>query len=437
MKWLRVIFFLPIALFGEDDFFWGVAISEYQNSGAETIENCQWADWEKLGNPYICGAQSSGKSVDHYGDLQSHIDMLEELGVNSFRFSVEWALVEPEEGVFDKEVLEHYLEEIQELKRRGITPMITLHHFTDPTWFTKKGAWEKEENIKYFVRYSEKVFQFLHEEVKLWCVINEPNAYAFMGYFLGEFPPGEKNPQMMGEVLSNLLKAHVATYKAIKPIDMEASIGFVHAYLRFEPYHSWNPIESIPCSYLTHIFNEGELQFFREGKFNFSLPFVANVEYQDQAASLCFDFIGLNFYSRALISMVCSSKVLDSVCYPGEVMTDMPFAVYPEGLYLALRDLESFNKPIYITENGCPDLKDNRREMWIEGYLAAMHKAISEGVDVRGYYHWTLVDNFEWAKGWNMEFGLFRHLKDGSFQLKEGAKAYQRHIANQRALVNN
>ena len=135
--------------------------------------------------------------------------------------------------------------------------------------------------------------------------------------------------------------------------------------------------------------------------------------------------------------MVCSSKVLDSVCYPGEVMTDMPFAVYPEGLYLALRDLESFNKPIYITENGCPDLKDNRREMWIEGYLAAMHKAISEGVDVRGYYHWTLVDNFEWAKGWNMEFGLFRHLKDGSFQLKEGAKAYQRHIANQRALVNN
>lgn len=436
MNWL-ISFLLFFSSLNGDEFLWGVSISEYQNSGADRIPNCNWAEWEKLGNPYIVGAQKSGQSSRHYDQYQNYFPLFDELGLNAFRFSIEWALVEPEEGKFDLEVIEHYRQELEALNRRGISPMVTLHHFTDPTWFSERGGWEKEENIPLFTRYCAKVFESLHEGSRLWCVINEPNAYSFMGYFLGAFPPGIQEPQKMGEVLANMLKAHVAVYKTIKPIDPDAQIGFVHAYLTFEPYHWWNPIESIPCSYLTHLFNEGELQFFKEGRFSYYAPFVADVNFEDAEAVDAYDFIGLNFYSRALISMVASTQVLDSVCYPDEVMTDMPFAVYPEGLYLALKDLSTFGKPIYVTENGAPDHRDDRREMWIKGYLAAMHRAIDEGVDVRGYFYWTLVDNFEWAEGWNMEFGLYKMNNDGSFKLKEGSKAYQRHIRKQRGLVNN
>lgn len=407
------------------EFLWGAAVSEFQVSGAQNCPNSQWADWESR-------CEASGNATDMWNRYKEDIKLMKELGLNSFRFSIEWSLIEPQEGIFNAEAMDHYREMVVALKEAGIKPMVTLHHFSHPKWFEEKGGFEREENIEDFVRFSKYVFRHLKDEVELWGTINEPTIYAMMGYMFGDFPPGKVDFQMAAEVLKNLLFAHVQVYRELKemPGGDKCQIGLVHQYLVFETYHSWNPIEMIPCYILTKNLHGQVMNFLETGKFSFYIPLLANVSFEEKSAVKSYDFIGLNYYSRAVVGMQASlSEPMAAMCFEDEIMTDMPYAMYPEGLYNAIRDLAKLGKPIYVTENGIADAKDDRREIFLKRYLYALGKAVQDGYDVRGYYYWSLIDNYEWAEGYKMKFGLYAldpETKERT--LREGAKQYQRFI---------
>jgi beta-glucosidase len=183
-------------LFFPKEFLFGTATAEYQNSGAETCKMSNFALWElevdEKGNPRIVNGDQSGLSCDHYHRYKEDIALMKNIGCNSYRFSIEWSLIEPEEGKFSKEGIDHYIDVCNELIKAGITPMVTLHHFSHPIWFEEKGGWMKEENIAYFVRYAKFVFEHLQDKVSLWATINEPSVVGFMSYLYGKFPPGER-----------------------------------------------------------------------------------------------------------------------------------------------------------------------------------------------------------------------------------------------------
>ncbi len=415
------------------DFLWGSATSEFQNSGANLCRNSNWSEWEKSldhnQNPRIKGGNLSGDSCDHWNRYGEDITLMKHFGLTSYRFSVDWSLIEPEDGVIDYEVLEHYIDLCQELKANNITPMITLHHFNHPKWFEDMGGFEKEENINYFVDFATLVFEHLGSEVSLWCTINEPGIYAFMGYYLGGFPPGKMNTGLTAIVLKNLLKAHCQVYHTLKalPGGDEAQIGLVHNVLKFRPYSSWNPIELISCYLLSFITHDAILEFLKTGYFNFNFPFYVDVAFEDKEAPNSYDFIGINFYSDPLIMLQWDFyEPLISTCYSKEEMSDAEYRLYPQGIYHAIVECSELGVPIYITENGIADAQDNRRGTFIKRYIFAISQALKDGYDVKGYFYWTLIDNFEWAEGYSLKFGLFEFdYETKERTMREGARSYK------------
>ncbi|MBA3751597.1 glycoside hydrolase family 1 protein [Candidatus Dependentiae bacterium] len=419
-------------LYFPPSFLFGFSIAEHQNSGGissnwTTWENSTWSN----GTPHIQRGETSGISSDHWNRYPEDIaNMKQDFNVNAFRFSIAWDRIEPEEGVFCEEALQHYSEEIDALLAVNIIPMVTLHHFVHPQWFEDMGAFEHEENIQYFVRFSQKVFEAFASKVPFWCTINEPTIYMFAGYLPLNcvFPPGKGSITswpLAVRVLKNLLQAHTEIYHALKalPFGDTAKIGLVHQYLKFEGY-SYNSIGILPGMMFNNLMNTSVLTFLKTGTFSYGFPCYYYETYTAPEGPLS-DFIGLNYYSRALIEFKWSQLSPDASCMPGETMTDMPYAIYAQGLYDTIVEVAELGLPIYITENGIAAKEttdDTRRKMWFTEYLKATSLAVEDGYDVRGFFCWTLNDNFEWDMGYSMKFGLYsvepetlhRTLKAGS-----------------------
>ncbi|MFA6527581.1 MAG: family 1 glycosylhydrolase [Candidatus Babeliales bacterium] len=395
-------------VFDTNKMLFGVALAEYQNSGATNLPNSNWAHWEKQPGA-IENGQTSGVACDFWHLYKTDINLMKDLGCNSCRLSIDWSAIEPQEGKFDESAVQHYHDVIDSMLAKGITPMVTLHHFVHPQWFEAMGAFEKQENLKFFVRFCVFVFSKFSSKVHLWCPINESGPLAFQSYIIGHFPPTLGYTHLgfkfsfgtAGQVLGNLMKAHVLVYNALKqmPNGDKAQIGFNHQYLNFEGYNVWDkPIATV----FRYTFNTVILEFLKTGIFRYdAYGFKATrIIYKDILS--CIDFIGLNYYSEVII------RGGDARCYDHEVMTDMQYAIYAEGFYAAIKDLSQFKKPIYITENGIGDAKDDRRETFIKRYLYAMSRAMHDfNADIKGYYYWSLMDNFEWEHGRLHKFGLY------------------------------
>ncbi len=203
---------------------------------------------------------------------------------------------------------------------------------------------------------------------------------------------------MAGRVQAVMMRAHEVAYAAIKKIDPKAQVGIVHDIVQFEPYFFDSAVKVTLPRYLNHVFHGAITNYLMTGNFKFETPTTV-IEYQGKKS---LDFIGLNYYSHVtLIAGACQWY------RPQETRTDMPYGIYAEGLYRAIKTLAPIGVPIYITENGISDARDDRRELWLKRYLYAVSKAIEEGYDVRGYYHWSLLDNFEWNYGYSQHFGLY------------------------------
>ncbi len=394
-------------------FIWGTATAAHQIEGSN--ENTNWGEWEKDPKRIRDGSDAT-QAVDGWNRAKDDVRLMKELGVNSYRFSLAWNKIEPEKGKISEDALKHYDGLIDELKANGIEPMITLHHFTHPLWFERLGAFENDANIAHFVEFSKLVFERYRDRVRHWVTINEPNVFVMSGYFNTVFPPGKSDPKLAAEVLKNLLKAHVEVYRELKRIESRQSgipnpkseIGLAVSIFQFEPARRWHLGDWAIARVSSNTFNESVLGFFRDGTMNFYVPFEADLSYTDRSAPETLDFVGVNYYSHYAYRFESDfKKATRSLPVEGEEMTDMPYTIYTEGISRAIDDAARLKKPIIITENGIADALDDRRDKYIRQSLYAVSKAIREGRDIRGYYYWTLLDNFEWAEGYTQKFGLF------------------------------
>jgi beta-glucosidase len=415
-------------------FRWGAATAAHQNEGDN--DRNQWSAWEHQPGRIHEGA-ASGKATGWW-DLRTaaaDFDRAAEMGLNSLRLSVEWSRIEPESGVFDASSLDHYRQMLGLLRQRGIEPMVTLHHFTDPLWLTSQGGWENPAVGEMFERFVRCVVNALGDRVTLWCTINEPLVYAFYGYMDGRFPPGSHNIFRTVKVLRNMLVAHGRAYHAIHRLQKDAVAGLAHHMRYLLPANPASAADRRVTRWIDQVANRTTLEAVTSGRL---IPLIGRGEIVRELANTS-DYIGLNFYSTARVqfapfspTMFFARQYIDPAlascdCTPqGEAFCE----INPPGIYLALKDLAQYGKPIYITESGLPDRDDDQRPYMLATYLAEVQRAIRDGADVRGYYHWTLVDNFEWAAAWALRFGLIAFdPATGERTPRQSAAVYSRIVA--------
>ena len=388
-------------------FLWGTATSSHQVEGGNS--NNQWWDWEQQPGR-IWHGDRSGDACGWWQNTDTDFDAMVRLGQNAHRFSVEWSRLEPRENEFDASAFVRYRQMLEGLQSRGITPMLTLHHFSNPRWLEAKGAWLDAGTPARFARLAERVVRELGDGCTLWCTINEAGVYAAMGYLFGEFPPGEKSVPLSFQVYANMLKGHVLARQAIKAVQPHAQVGFVHQVRHFDPASS-APRDVMAAWLLDYLYNGSLLKTLKTGRL--FPPLGVWQEIPGLRGSN--DFLGLNYYTRDRVAFDSheSRMAFTRRFTPAEAehsdngRSGEPYGeIYAEGLYRALKRIEPFNVPVYITEFGLPDHDDDQRPAFLVRHLHVLHRAIQEGMDVRGVFHWSLVDNFEWAEGWSLRFGL-------------------------------
>lgn len=391
-------------------FLWGTASAAYQCEGGN--KNNQWYHWEQQG--HILSGDQCGDAANWWFSAEEDFERAEQMENNALRLSLEWSRIEPVEGQWDSAALERYRAMLIDLHRRNITPLITLHHFTEPLWFTEQGGFASAANIRFFVRYVSHVVEALRDLCHFWLTINEPNVYAVEGYNLGRYPPGERDLNRALMVLRNLMQAHVEAFYAIRTLQPGSLIGYCLHYRLFDPANAFSLLDRGVARLQENLFNWAVLRAGESGRFTF--PISALLPPISRATGAR-DYHGINYYTREMVrfdpnvpSGVFGQRFVRSDALRNDPGLDNDFGeIYPEGLYRILRAIYQRtrgNKPMYITENGFCDALDDRRPRAILEHLAMVHRALREGIPVRGYFHWTLVDNFEWNNGWSARFGL-------------------------------
>jgi beta-glucosidase len=390
-------------------FLWGAATSAHQVEGSNT--NNDWWAFEQLPGA-ICQNHRSGLACDWWHNAERDFDLAAGMGHNTHRLSVEWSRIEPEQGVFDPSAMDRYRDMLTGLRRRGIEPMVTLFHFSSPLWLARKGGWRNPGAVEYFRRFVHHTVEQLGDLVNLWCTINEPNVYAVAGYLFGEHAPGESSLPLYFRVLRHLLQAHGAAYRVIHALDGSARVGLVKNIQVLEALEPSDPLATRTAQLLDFLFNEVTLRAVEDGRLRFPLSVPCST-HGPLVDSL--DFWGINYYTRLRVTLGPKDRDLLGIVglrpTPGAEVSDEGRngtygEIYPRGIYRVLKRVAAWGKPIYITENGLPDADDDQRPRFLLTHLAHVQRAIAEGADVRGYYYWTLTDNFEWAEGWGLRFGL-------------------------------
>ncbi len=371
------------------DFLWGAATSAYQVEGDNI--NADWWEWEKRINL----EETSGQACRHYELYREDFDLAKLLNHNAHRLSIEWSRIEPREGEFSERELEHYRGVILSLRQRDLEPIVTLHHFTNPVWFARKGGWQNKNAYKYFLRYVEKIVGVLCHEVKYWVTINEPMVYVHHAYILGVWPPQEKSFLKAKKVKENLILSHVKSYKLIHEIYRKESLSLPLISI------AQNMQAFLPC--VLTLRNRIAI-YLRDKYYNSEF-----IERLIRANTL--DFIGINYYTRGLVETQgwgFKNLALD-VCNKNHSKLNKNYLgwdIYPEGLYSLLLKLKKYGLPIFILENGICTQDDNLRWDFIREHLRNIHMAMEEGVKLLGYIYWSLIDNYEWDKGFGPRFGL-------------------------------
>lgn len=369
------------ALIFPPGFLWGAATSAYQVEGGNA--HSDWWEFEKKQPP----EKRSGEACDQYNRYEEDFSWAKKLNHNAHRLSIEWSRIEPEEGEFSEAEIEHYKKVLKSLKDKDIKVMLTLWHFTLPKWVADKGGWESTKCVHYFIRFVEKIVPSIKEYVDFWITVNEPGVYSWGAYSAGLWPPQRKSLWSQFKVIWNLASAHKKAYKIIHHLDPNAKVGMA------------NNVFSVKVSQ-----EHSVLQHFLVWLYDIS----GNHSFYLLTGKNTHDFLGLNYYFHQRIGKLESSwlpKFLDPKKARRDI-SDLGWELYPEGIFDILNDFSSYDKPIYITENGLASTNDDRRARFLVGYLQHIYHAISKGVDVRGYFYWSLVDNFEWHEGFEPRFGL-------------------------------
>jgi beta-glucosidase len=394
-----------------DSFIWGTSTGGHQVEGGNKFSD--WWVWEQKG--LIEDGTVSGRAMDYWNRHEEDHALMAKLNYKGFRLGIEWARVEPQEGCFDREVIEHYRRILQSLRNHNFTICLTLHHWVKPSWVADQGGWMNPDTVNQFLRYAKFVINELGSFPDYWVTLNEPMVPAIMGNCLGRLPPHRHSIKAYRAVSRAFLRVHAETYhlihalRPLAPDGTKSKVGVAMAYPWIEPWNSpglagW--YERVAAFISRRAAFAGWDYTIRTGKPHWihGGPAIAGI--QDS-----YDYCGINYYMRVSLKydrLRRDQYMIDSTqAPPGIEVTQTGWQIYPEGLYRTIRSVwKRFGKPILITENGIADDTDKQRPRYMIEHLVQVHRAIQEGIPIVGYYHWSFLDNFEWQAGFAKRFGL-------------------------------
>lgn len=388
-----------------NDFLWGTATAAYQVEGCNT--GSDWWLWENTPGK-IHNGDRSGLACDWWGGRwQEDFDRAARAGQNAHRLSLEWGRIEPRPAIWDEDALDQYRAMLQGLRDRGMEPLVTLQHFTLPIWIYEKGGWENPEIVDWFARYARKAAVALGDLCQRWVTLNEATNAAINGWLLGNFPPGKHDLFGTLRVIPTMIKAHGAGYRAVHHARPEAQVGLAVYVRGFEPARPGFPLDRMVADLQSRVVNTVFPEAARTGTIR--LPGHRPEVVAGLAGTL--DFFGLNFYTRDFVAFDLSRPMeLFGRRFYGkdDELDETGFnAMSPDGLFKALRWTRQFGVPIVISENGWADATDSQRPRFLLRQLRQVWRAVNFNWPVQGYFYWTLVDNFEWERGWSQRFGLW------------------------------
>lgn len=355
-----------------DGFLWGTATAAHQVEGGNW--NNDWWAWEH--NPASGCTEPSGDACDQFNRYPEDIALLSELGFGAYRFSIEWSRIEPEEGEFSRASIEHYRRMCAECLEHGVMPVVTFHHFTTPRWVAAAGGWEDPATAERFARFCEHAVEGLGDLVGIACTLNEPNVVTIMGYLFGFFPPGLQDFDARTRAHDTMVAAHRRAVDALKAGPGTFPVGVTVAM------SDWGGPEGSE----EHVRN-------------------ARAMHEDAwlEAARGDDFVGVQAYSRTYIG----ADGLPATPPPGAEILDMSYEYWPQALEVSIRHaIDVSGCPVYVTENGIGTRDDEKRIRYVRDALGGLGRCLDDGLDVRGYFYWSLLDNFEWALGYMPRFGL-------------------------------
>jgi beta-glucosidase len=408
------------------DFLWGAATASYQIEGSPLADGATPSIWHEFSHRpgRIRDGTNGDLACDHYHLYARDVGLMKDLGLGAYRFSVSWPRIFPEPGRVNQKGLDFYSRLVDCLLAAGIQPWLTIFHWDEPTWLDGMGGFLRRQAIDHLVEYGSCLFRNLGDRVKNWISINEPSIFSSLGYILGYFPPGRRNDLTgMFRTAHHLLLGHAKLHAAMKQAIPDGRIGMALAQIWISPRDEHNEKDREAADFMDLSLN----RFFMDPFFLGSYPakvlskiarrLPRGFENDLPAMKGSMDFAGINYYQRAVYRWAAFQPYTHAREYidPRAPRSAM-WEIYPPGIYRFLtrvRD-EYGNLPCYVTENGFPLpsadgrelLDDPERVAYLRDHIALVGKAIQDGVDCRGYFHWTLMDNFEWAYGHQMRFGL-------------------------------
>lgn len=390
------------------DILFGVATASTQIEGGDT--NNTWYNWTKDKNKTKDGSTSL-RANNHYVDYKKHIDLMKELGFEIYRLSIEWSRIEPKNGEFSEEAMNHYVDEIKYLLEKGIKPLVTLHHFSNPIWFEEVGGFKRNDSHVFFTRYVTYVIENLKDLVSDYCTINEPNIYAINCFLFGEWLNEEKNFFNCMKVLRNMTKCHIESYKLIHSLVKDAKVGIALNLNNFIAQRENNIFDKIGRKYYDHCFNDLMIKAMGYGKYELPLGIK-------KKSGEYFDYFGINYYSSNTVKGFSIGKD-DS--WP---RNDLDWGITPFGFDTIINKVHKMfpDKEIFITENGTCDRDDKFRAKYLFDHL----KVLNNYGFIKRYYHWTFMDNFEWKEGESARFGLVKYnYEDHSYEVRNSGLFYK------------
>lgn len=425
------------------DFIFGVATASYKIEGAYNEDGKVPSIWDVFSHTpgKIKNNENGDVACDHYHRYEEDIKIMKDIGVDAYRFSISWPRVMKNTKEKNEKGIDFYNKLIDKLLENNIIPFITIYHWDLPLFLYEKGGWLNDDIALYFQDYSSILFQNFGDRVKHWITLNEPWCSSFLGYFYGIHAPGHKNLQEAIKAAHNLLRAHGYSVEAFRDLVKDGKIGITNVTTKVEPAD-----ETEEDFYVALLVDELTNGWFYDPIIFGRYPENARAILQRNGIDIFendmdiiskkIDFFGINYYTRQLVKYAPEEPFMFKTIEGELEKTEMGWEIYPEGLYdMLLKIYNRYKTPLYITENGMagPDkiengkVHDTYRINYLKSHFENALKAIKDGVDLKGYFIWTLMDNFEWAEGYSKRFGIVytdyttqkRYLKDSAIWLKK------------------